>query len=410
MSNRPPADRHMHSPPDSRPPPKRSIDDLCARWEPLPALPTQPQVPPLYSNSVWRCENIEQADQLLGGQSEGYVYQRDGHPNAEMLARKCGELHGAPRGAITPSGMAALGLALLSQTDPGDRILVSQQLYGRTLQLFLGEGRRWGLSVEQFDSTSWESFSEACSDKTRLVVVETISNPNLRVVDLARMAEWTRARGARLLVDNTFATPLLCAPLDFGANLVMESLTKMMNGHSDVVLGYFGGEADHWEHVGRLQSTWGYSSSPWDCWMASRGLATMHLRVERASANALRVAEMFEGQPLVDRVDYPGLASHPDHVLAAKQFGGTFGTIVTLHLRGGRAAAQRFLDLAPHIPLAPSLGEIATTVSHPESTSHRELSAAEREKLGISPGTLRLSCGIESPEGLVEILSKACRG
>jgi len=393
----------------SPPPARRRVDELCAREVPLPEFATQPFASLLFSTSVWRCESIEQADQLLGAPSQGYVYQRDGHPNADLLARKCGSLHGADRGTIAPSGMAALALALLSQTNPGDRVLVSQQLYGKTIRLFQGEGSRWGLRVEQFDSTSWESFTAGLAEKTSLVVVETISNPSLRVVDLARMAEATEARGARLLVDNTFATPLLCAPLDFGASLVMESLTKMMNGHSDVVLGFLGGGAALWEHVGRIQSTWGFSSSPWDCWMASRGLSTMHLRVDRACANALKAAEWLAGHPAVERVDYPGLSSHPDHHLAARQFGGRFGTIVTFHLRGDRADAQRLLDNAPELPLAPSLGEIATTLSHPESTSHRGLTLAEREQLGIHSGTLRMSCGIESPEGLLDALAKAFR-
>jgi cystathionine beta-lyase/cystathionine gamma-synthase len=387
---------------------KRVIDDVCARPNQLGAGKTEPLATPLYATSVWRCESIEQADRLLGGGEVGYIYQRDGHPNADLLAARCCELHGAERGIVAPSGMAALAVALLSQVDPGDRVLLSRQMYGKTLQLFQHEGRRWGLDVQLFDPTAPESCEESLAGKPRLVLVETISNPNLRVVNLGWLAELCRGQGARLLVDNTFATPLLVSPLERGASLVMESLTKMMNGHSDVVLGYLGGEASCWERVAGVQSTWGYSSSPWDCWLAARGLATMHLRVDRACSNARRAAEFLAGHPGVERVDYPGLASHPDHVLAEEQFGGRFGSIVTFHLRGGRSAAQQFLDRAQSIPLAPSLGEISTTVSHPESTSHRGLSPGERAWLGIGPGTLRLSCGIESSDGMLEVLSAGC--
>jgi cystathionine beta-lyase/cystathionine gamma-synthase len=389
--------------------PKRSIDDLCARPDPPLELTTRPLASPLYATSVWQCESIAQADQLLGEECGGYVYQRDGHPNADLLADRCRELHGAPRGTIAPSGMAALSLAFLSQLEPGDRVLVSQQMYGRTHRLFLEEGRHWGVEGVVFDPTSDESCREAFAKPARLVVVETISNPNLRVVDLPQLAERCRNRGARLLVDNTFATPLLCSPLDWGASLVMESLTKMMNGHSDAILGFLGGTEPCWDRVPPCQSTWGMSSSPWDCWMVARGLATMHLRVDRACMNALRVAEFLARQPCVARVEYPGLDSHPDHGLAEQQLGGRFGTIITFHLRGGREESQAFLDRARAIPLAPSLGEISTTISHPESTSHRGLSSIERERLGIGPGTLRLSCGVESTAGLLEVLEAACR-
>jgi cystathionine beta-lyase/cystathionine gamma-synthase len=389
---------------------KRPIDDLCARPDPPLPLPAQPLASPLYTTSVWRCADIEQADRLLGGEMEGYVYQRDAHPNADLLMARCGELHGAERGAVAPSGMGALALAFLSQLRPGDRVLVSHQMYGRTHRLLLEEGGHWGINTSLFDPTSESSCAEAFSEPARMVVVETISNPNLRVVDLPQLAERCQRWGARLLVDNTFATPLLCAPLECGASLVMESLTKMMNGHSDVILGYLGGTEACWDRVPFCQSTWGLIGSPWDCWLAARGLATMHLRVDRACENALRAAEFLASQALVERVEYPGLSSHPDHELARQLFGGRFGTIITFHLRGGREEAQAFLDRAGSIPLAPSLGEISTTISHPVTTSHRGRSREEQQRLGIGPGTLRLSCGVESPEGLLECLAAACGG
>jgi cystathionine beta-lyase/cystathionine gamma-synthase len=382
-------------------------DDICPRPDEPVVSQTQPLAPAIYPTSVWRCASPDEADKLLGGGATGYVYQRDGHPNADMLAAKCRQLHGASSAAITSSGMAALALALLSQTKPGDRILVSRLVYGKTLQLLDVEGRRWGLNPEQFDPTDPASCRQALTGSAVLVVVETISNPCLRVVDLRFMAQAAQDLGAKLLVDNTFATPILCRPLEWGADLVMESITKMMNGHSDVMLGTLIGREDSWQQVPRVLSTWGLTSSPWDCWLSLRGLASLHLRMHRACENALHVARLLACHNAIRRVDYPGLESHPDHDLAARQLGGLFGSIVTFELQGGRAAADAFIAAATQIPFCPSLGEISTTLSHPESTSHRALSPAARAELGVTGGTIRLSCGVESAEFIEQSLRKA---
>jgi cystathionine beta-lyase/cystathionine gamma-synthase len=191
----------------------------------------------------------------------------------------------------------------------------------------------------------------------------------------------------------------------------MESLTKTLNGHSDVILGFLGGREDVWDRVPQVLSTWGLASSPFDCWLAERGLATAHLRIERACHNALAAAEFLKSrQPKVAEVYYPGLTVHPQHELAARQFGGLFGTIVSFRLAGGRAAADTFIDDAKQIPFCPSLGELSTTLSHPETTSHRGLSAEQRESLGITGGTIRLSVGTESLDFITEALSTGLAG
>jgi cystathionine beta-lyase/cystathionine gamma-synthase len=379
-------------------------DDICPRPDEPLLSDTQPLAAPIYPTSVWRCASPEEADRLLGGDTAGYVYQRDSHPNADMLAIKCRQLHGAACAAITSSGMAALALALLSQTKPGDRILVSRLVYGKTLQLLDVEARRWGVRTELFDPTDAASCAQALTGSAALVVVETISNPCLRVADLRHLSQAAHGIGAKLLVDNTFATPILCRPFEWGADLVMESLSKMINGHSDVMLGALVGRQEDWQQVPRILSTWGFCSSPWDCWLSLRGLASLHLRMQRASANGLHVARLLVRQPTVRRVDYPGLATHPDHELAGRQLGGQFGSVVTFELAGGRRSAEAFIAAAAEIPFCPSLGEISTTLSHPESTSHRALSAAAREELGVTGGTIRLSCGVESPEFIEEAL------
>jgi cystathionine beta-lyase/cystathionine gamma-synthase len=349
---------------------------------------------------------VAQAEALLSGAEPGYAYRRDGHPNADLLAEKCRKLHQADRAAVAASGMGALALAVLSQLQQGDHLVVSDQLYGKSLALLAGEAPRLGISATVVDACNLAAVADACTPRTRMIVVETITNPRLRVADLAGLVEVARARGVKLLVDNTFASPLLCRPLAWGADLVLESLTKIMNGHSDVLLGLLCGRAECWERVPGLLSTFGWTASPFDCWLATRGLGTLHLRAERAASNALAAARMLSGHPAVASVDYPGLPGHPDHSLAARQFGGRFGSMVTFHLAGGRAGADRFIAGARDIPFFPSLGELHTTLSHPASTSHRALSPKARAALGISEGTIRLSVGTESPQFVLEALER----
>ncbi|MBI3462400.1 MAG: aminotransferase class I/II-fold pyridoxal phosphate-dependent enzyme [Planctomycetes bacterium] len=384
-----------------------SPDDLCPRPDRLPPQPTEPLSPPIFLSAVYRCADPAQADSLLAGREAGFVYSRDGHPNAELLGEKCRQLHGAERAVICASGMAAVSAALLSQLQSGDHVVVSNQLYGRTLLLLAQETARLGIGSSVVDTCDLTRTAAAITPRTRLLVLETITNPLLRVSDLAAIAELAHGRGARLLVDNTFAGPVLCRPLEFGADLVMESLTKTMNGHSDVLLGLLCGRGDSWGRVPQVLSSWGFSAAPFECWLAARGLGTLALRIERACANALAAAEFLSRRAEVEAVHYPGLASHADHPLAARQFGGRFGTMVTFTLRGGLGAAERLIRAAKRIPFSPSLGDLCTTLSHPESTSHRGMTPEARAALGITGGTIRLSVGIESPEAVVDALREA---
>jgi cystathionine beta-lyase/cystathionine gamma-synthase len=373
--------------------------DLCPRPVPLPPLATTPHAPPIYPASVWECESPQQADDLLAGRLAGYVYQRDGHPNAWLLAEKCRQLHAAERAVVTASGMGALAVALLSQLAAGDHAVVGSRMYGKTLQLFSVEAKRLGIEVTAVDTCDLAATESALKPNTKLLLAETIANPLLEVADVAALVEIARRRRVVLLIDNTFASPILCQPLELGADLVMESLTKTMNGHSDVILGLLAGRDAVWSRVPQVVSAWGLSSSPFDCWLAERGLATAHLRIERACQNALAAAELLAGRRAqVERVHYPGLADHPQHALARRQFADRFGTIVTFTLAGGRPAADAFIAAARQIPFCPSLGELSTTLSHPETTSHRGMTAGERAALGMTGGTIRLSVGTESVE------------
>lgn len=386
--------------------PRESADDLCPRPSRLPHSDSEPAAPAIHLASVYRCGSPDEAARLLSGEDSGYVYSRDGHPNADMLADRCRELHGAEHAAVCSSGMAALGLAAMAHLQAGDHVVVSNQLYGRSLQLFGSELPRLGIAATQVDSCNLAGVSAAVRPATRLVVVETISNPLLRVCDLGRLAELAHKHGALLLVDNTFATPVVCRPLEHGADLVVESLTKLMSGHSDVLLGLLCGRGG-WARVVSAQSTWGWSTSPFDCWLALRGLGTLALRMERASANAAAAARLLAEYDPIETVHFPGLAAHPDHALARQQFGAQYGNMISFNLRGGLAAAERFIAAAARIPFCPSLGDLATTLSHPASTSHRSLSDEARRALGISGGTIRLSVGIESTAAVLDALREA---
>lgn len=385
--------------------------DICPKPQTLPPQLTQPHAPPIYLTSVWECASPQQADDLLAGRETGYVYQRDGHPNAFFLAEKLRELHAAERGAVTASGMGALAAVLLARLKTGDHVLLGNRIYGKTSLLFSAEANRLGIESTAVDTCDLAAVKAAIRPTTKLLLAETIANPLLEVADIAALAEIAHRAKAALLIDNTFASPLLCRPLELGADLVMESLTKTLNGHSDVILGFLAGNNSVWDRVPQVISAWGLASSPFDCWLAERGLATAHLRIERACQNALAVAEFLQTQSKqVAAVRYPGLKTHPQHDLAQRQFGNLFGTIVTFHLAGGRPAADAFIAAAKNIPFCPSLGELSTTLSHPETTSHRGLTPEQRTALGISGGTIRLSVGTESMEFIQNSLAEGLGG
>ena len=368
--------------------------------------------PPIYPATVYACGSPQQAADLLAGKTEGFIYSRDGHPNSDMLAEQCKAWHSAEQAAITGSGMAALALALISQLKQGDHVLLSHQLYGRTLGLFTTEADRWGIESTEVDTCNLDAVQQAVRNTTKLIIAETIANPLLHVADIEGLAEIAHASHARLLIDNTFASPVVCRPLESGADLVVESMTKIMNGHSDVILGCLCGKNAAWDRVSLSATTWGLFASPHSCWLSMRGMATMDLRVRQASSSAQEIAERLVGHPAVSELHYPGLPDDPHQPLAQKQFStiqgeSCYGNMITLCLAGDHSCVEKFIStLSPEIPFCPSLGDLKTTLSHPESTSHRELSANQRQQLGIHPGTIRLSVGIEAASDIFSHLER----
>jgi cystathionine beta-lyase/cystathionine gamma-synthase len=303
--------------------------------------------------------------------------------------------------------MAAISALVLATVQQGQRVVTSHRLYGRTTQLFQQELPRLGVQSSFVDTNDLEQVRQALKTPTRLLFVETMSNPLLRLADVPALAGLAHEAGCLLVVDNTFATPVLARPVEQGADLVMESLTKMIGGHSDVTLGLVCGSNDFQPEVNQVSSIWGFASNPFDCWLTERGLSTLALRMKTASANAAALSEWLAGQPGVRRVVYPGRMDHPDHELAGRVLHGGFGNMLCFDLAGGREAVNRFMHRAPGIPFSPSLGHTTTTCSHPATTSHRYVSPAEKERQGITDGLVRLSVGAEE---LAQIREEMSRG
>ncbi|MFN4258956.1 MAG: trans-sulfuration enzyme family protein [Gemmataceae bacterium] len=377
---------------------------------PNPALPslgaTRPLVPPLYQSSVYTLPDLDALDRIMNAEEVGFIYARDGHPNAHLLAARLAELEEAQWGVVCSSGMAAITAPLLAVLQQGERVVASHRLYGRTTQLLQQELSRFGVTTTFVDTCDLEQVETALETPARLLFVETMSNPLLRLVDIPALAELAHARDCLLLVDNTFATPILTRPLDLKADLVVESLTKMIGGHSDVTLGVVCGQGDLLPQITQAVSIWGLAANPFDCWLTQRGLATLALRMKTASANAAALADWLREQPSVKQVIYPGLADHPDHELAKAMLTAGYGNMLCFELKTGRDAVNRFLRAAKGIPFSPSLGHTTTTCSHPASTSHRYVSPAERKRQGISEGMIRLSVGIEDLAAIQQEIGK----
>jgi cystathionine beta-lyase/cystathionine gamma-synthase len=369
--------------------------------------PSVPLTPPLYTSSVYNLPDLDALDRVMNGAEAGFIYARDGHPNAKHLADRLAALEGARWAVVTGSGMGALAAAFLGYVSGGDRIVASNRLYGRTNKLLNQELHRFGVKTKFVDVNDPAARDAAFEQPVKVLFVETMSNPLCRTADVPALADLAHRHGAKLIVDNTFASPVLFRPLGHGADLVMESLTKIIGGHSDVTLGVVAGnDPDLLPGVAQIVSTWGLAANPFDCWLCDRALPTLELRVRAAARNADALADWLAGQPGVSRVIFPGRADHPDHAVAKHLLGSEFGHMLCFELAGGREAVNRFMRQAPEIPFSPSLGHFATTISHPDTTSHRYESPAEKRRQGITDGLIRLSVGIEPLDAIERAMRK----
>jgi cystathionine beta-lyase/cystathionine gamma-synthase len=341
------------------------------------------------------------------GSDEPVMYSRYGNnPNQVDLAKKYALLEGSEAAIFVASGMAATALAHLAVLRPGDHLLTSSWIYGGTQRLFEEEFDRFGIEVTYVNPDQPRLWRRSVRKSTRAIFVETPTNPLMRVLDLTPMAQIARDSGLALLVDATFASPINFRPLEHGADVVISSATKYLNGHSDVIAGAVAGSASFIEEVTRLMTIWGQSIDPHAAWLTARGLRTLELRMQRHNANGMAVATWASTFPGISRVHYPGLPSHPEHKLAKEVLAG-FGGMVGLELKGGVRAAERMLKKLKVITHAPSLAGVESLISEPRLTSHHRLTDEQRAKQGIPDGFVRLSCGLENAEDIIADLEQA---
>ena len=369
---------------------------------PWPRNVARPLVSPLQPSAVYVSDGPDMLDAQYSGELEGYTYVREGHPNADVLAQMIDAMEGVGAGLITGSGMAAVTAATLGCLRAGDHLIAGNQLYGRSLRLVNEVLPELGIATSTVDAGNAAEVEAACRPETRMILVEVVSNPTIRIADIAGISSLCRARGILLAIDNTFTTPLGFRPADHGADIVVHSVTKLLSGHSDVTLGYVAArDPKRSERIRALSVTTGLTPSPFDCWLAERGLLSFELRYERAEANASALADFLATQPGIRRVLYPQRPDHPDHRLAAEILGERGSHIVSFEMEGGRETANRLVSAMPEIAFAPTLGDIATTLSHPATSSHRGLTEAGRAALGISEGFFRVSVGCEPVSRLI---------
>jgi cystathionine gamma-synthase len=367
----------------------------------------QPLVPAIAQTTVYTYPSLEALEAVYGGEEPGHIYYRQGHANGEALEEAVAALEGAEATVTAASGMAAISAGMLATLTAGDHMLADRNVYGGTHALLTEELARLGIAATLVDAANEGALEAALRPETKLLHLEALSNPMLRVCDLPRVIGWAKARGLVVTVDNTFATPALMRPIEYGADLVFHSLPKYLGGHSAAMGGVAAGRRELVEEARARLMHLGGTLGPFDAWMALGGLKTLGLRMRAHSENALAVARFLARHPAVTRVEHPGLPTHPQHALAQTLYPHGTGGMLAFEVAGGHGGATRLVRaLAGHIPLAPSLADVATTVSYPAGTSHRSLSAEARAALGISDGLLRLSVGIEDADDILTDLEK----
>ena len=341
------------------------------------------------------------------GTGEGLRYPRYGNlPNAELVQRRVAMLEGAESAVLLSSGMGAVACGLLALLRPGDHLLASSAIYGGVSALLSKEFAALGIEVTLIDPFEMRAWRRRIRKSTRAIFLETPINPTCRVLDLQPVSYIAREMGIALVVDSTFASPINLRPLEHGADVVIHSATKYLNGHSDVLGGIVCGTAPYVEEVRQKMMLWGQAPDPFAAWLLERGLKTLDVRIQRHNENAMQVAQWCVQQPAISRVHYAGLPDHPDHEVAASSMDG-FGGMMAIELAGGADAADTFLSSLRIFRHAPSLGSVDSLVSEPRFTSHAHLTAAERARAGIPDGFLRLSIGIESAKDLIGDIEQA---
>lgn len=361
----------------------------------------------LYLNSGFVFESAAQAEAAFKGENESYIYSRYGNPTVSVFEDRLATLEGAEMCRATATGMAAVFSSLACQARAGERVVASRALFGSCHFIVDQILPRWGIETEFVDGTNLDEWEAALARPTRAVFLESPSNPMLDLVDIPAVAEMAHAAGARMVVDNVFATPLYQKPFELGGDIVVYSATKHIDGHGRCLGGAVLASADFMnEHFIPFYRHTGPSMSPFNAWVMAKSLETLSLRVTHQSEASLAIARHLSRHPKVTQVRHPGLETYPQRELAARQMTG-HGTLVTIEIEGGKEAAFKVLDALDLVDISNNLGDAKTLVCHPATTTHQRLDPAEREQLGITEGVVRFSIGLEDPEDLMEDLDQA---
>jgi cystathionine gamma-synthase/methionine-gamma-lyase len=370
-----------------------------------------PVTTPIYTASAYSYDSMEQLDRIFGQEEEGPCYARYDNPSAAALEEVVCALEGGHGALACGSGMAALHMAVMTAlTDRRKSIVSANAIYGATTAMLMNVFEPSGVSVRFADVCDLDSLRAAVADaKPGCILTESISNPLLRVGDIGKIAEIAGAAGAALVVDNTFATPMILRPLELGAHISVHSLTKYLAGHGDVMGGVVVTDEQHYSTLRSLGRTIGPVLGPFECYLTMRGIKTFPLRMERQCANACRVASWLSAHPKVEKVHFTGDPAHPDAATIRRMFPqGMYGAVVSFEIRGaGREEIFRFMDALKLVVRATSLGDVHTMMLYPVMSSHREISPKQRERMGIRDSLVRLSVGIEAPEDVIADLEQA---
>ena len=366
-----------------------------------------PAVPPIFQTSTFAFDSAEQGAALFAGKGKGYIYSRMGNPTVHALESSVAALEGGARGLACGSGMAAIHTALVTLLNSGDHVVCSEAVYGPTCTLvgtFLAD---LGIESTMVDTSDLGAIKEAIRPNTKVIYIETPGNPTLVIADLAAVCKLAHEHGAKVVVDNTFMSPILQQPFRWGADVVVHSLTKFLNGHADVVGGMIvvKNEKDY-PTFRRALNHFGGVLPPFESFLVPRGIKTLALRMQRHCENALKVAKYLEGHTQIEWVRYPWLASHPQHELARKQMAGG-GAMISFGLKGGIEAGRRMMNAVKLCLLAVSLGGVETLIQHPASMTHASMGKEARQRANIGDGLVRLSIGIENVDDLIADIDQA---
>ena len=361
---------------------------------------------PIFLTSSFTFDSAEEARAMFADEIPGNIYSRYANPNSSDLIEKVCAAEGTEAGIATASGMAAMFGSIASLLQQGDHILASRSLFGSTHQLLTRVFPKWGITSTYGDIADYENWNKLLQPNTKMLFIETPSNPGLEIIDLEWAGKLAEAHNLILVVDNCFASPYLQQPAKWGAHIVTHSATKYIDGQGRVLGGLILGKNELIKEVQFFTRHTGPSISPFNAWILSKSMETLAVRMDRHCESALKVAQYFEGNPQLEAVKYPFLKSHPQHHLALKQMKAG-GGIITLTLKGGVARAQRFIDQLQMISVTANLGDSRSIITHPASTTHSKLSPEERAKVGISDGLIRLSVGLEHVDDIIKDVEQA---